>query len=87
MPRHDIRELNRRAVQASVEVVSQVDPGDLGRPTPCSQWSLGELLAHMTIQHRGFAAPAPGAALTPAGCSGRTTRTSDSPRIPRCVRN
>jgi uncharacterized protein (TIGR03086 family) len=60
MPRHDIRELNRRAVQASVEVVSQVDPGDLGRPTPCSQWSLGELLAHMTVQHRGFAAAAAG---------------------------
>ena len=60
MPRHDIRELNRRAVQASVEVVSQIDPGDLGRPTPCSGWTLGELLAHMTVQHRGFAAAAAG---------------------------
>ena len=60
MPRHDIRELNRRAVQASVEVVSQVTAEDLGRPTPCSQWSLGELLAHMTVQHRGFAAAAAG---------------------------
>jgi uncharacterized protein (TIGR03086 family) len=60
MPRHDIRELNRRAVQASVEVVSRVTAEDLGRPTPCSQWSLGELLAHMTVQHRGFAAAAAG---------------------------
>ncbi len=66
MPRHDIRELNRRAVQASVEVVSQVNHGDLGRPTPCSQWSLGELLAHMTVQHRGFAAAAAGRGADPA---------------------
>jgi uncharacterized protein (TIGR03086 family) len=60
MPGHDIRELDRRAVQASVEVVSRVTAGDLGRPTPCSQWSLGELLAHMTAQHHGFAAAAAG---------------------------
>ena len=60
MPGHDIRELNRRAVQASVEVVSRVTADDLGRPTPCSAWTLGELLAHMTVQHRGFAAAAAG---------------------------
>jgi uncharacterized protein (TIGR03086 family) len=60
MPRRDIRELNRRAVQASVEVVSRATAEDLGRPTPCSPWSLGELLAHMTAQHRGFAAAAAG---------------------------
>jgi uncharacterized protein (TIGR03086 family) len=65
MPRHDIRELNRRAVQASVEVVARVTAEDLGRPTPCSQWSLGELLAHMTVQHRGFAAAAAGRGADP----------------------
>jgi Mycothiol maleylpyruvate isomerase N-terminal domain len=52
MPRHDIRELNRRAVQACVEVVCRVTAEDLGRPTSCSQWSLGELLAHMTALTR-----------------------------------
>ena len=65
MPRHDIRELNSRAVKASVELVSRVTPDDLGRPTPCSQWSLGELLAHMTVQHRGFAAAAAGRGADP----------------------
>lgn len=65
MPRHDIRELNRRAVQASVEVVSRVTADDLGRPTPCSQWLLGELLEHMTVQHRGFAAAAAGRGADP----------------------
>ena len=65
MLRHDIRELNSRAVKASVELVSQVTPDDLGRPTPCSQWTLGELLAHMTVQHRGFAAAAAGRGADP----------------------
>jgi uncharacterized protein (TIGR03086 family) len=41
-------------------LVSRVTVEDLGRPTPCSQWSLRELLAHMTVQHRGFAAAAGG---------------------------
>ena len=56
----DIRELDRRAVLASVEVVSRVTPEDLGRATPCSEWTLADLLAHMTVQHYGFAAAAAG---------------------------
>lgn len=28
---------------------------DLNRPTPCVDWSLADLLAHMIGQHRGFA--------------------------------
>jgi uncharacterized protein (TIGR03086 family) len=59
-PDPDIRELDRRAVQLSVEVVAQASPEDLGRPTPCSAWTLGDLLAHMTAQHHGFAAAAQG---------------------------
>jgi uncharacterized protein (TIGR03086 family) len=66
VPRDDIRKLNRRAVQASVEVVARVTAEDLDRPTPCSAWSLGELLAHMTVQHRGFAAAAAGRGADPA---------------------
>src|SRR5262249_48682063 len=46
--------------RASVEVVSQVSPADLARPTPCAGWTLGDLLAHMTVQHDGFAAAAAG---------------------------
>ncbi len=41
-------------------VVARVKPSDLRRPTPCSAWSLADLLAHMTVQHTGFAAAARG---------------------------
>ena len=30
------------------------------RPTPCGEWTLGDLLTHMSVQHRGFAAAAEG---------------------------
>ena len=33
---------------------------DLDRPTPCEGWNLADLLGHMTVQHRGFAAAARG---------------------------
>jgi uncharacterized protein (TIGR03086 family) len=56
----DIGELDRRAVQGSVAVVSRVTTSDLGRATPCAGWTLDELLAHMTVQHDGFAAAAAG---------------------------
>jgi uncharacterized protein (TIGR03086 family) len=52
--------LDARAVRASVEVVSQASVADLARPTPCADWRLAELLAHMTAQHNGFAAAAAG---------------------------
>ena len=62
----DIRELDARAVRASVTVVTAATPDDLGRPTPCAEWTLGDLLAHLTVQHRGFAAAARGAGADPA---------------------
>ena len=52
--------LDARAVRASVQVVSQATTADLARPTPCADWTLAELLAHMTAQHYGFAAAAAG---------------------------
>lgn len=60
MPDKDIRELDRRAVERSVEIVSRVQRADLSRPTPCDAWTVSELLAHMTAQHHGFAAAAEG---------------------------
>jgi uncharacterized protein (TIGR03086 family) len=57
---NDLREVHRRAVSASVDVVASVTIGDLERPTPCSDWNLADLLAHMTVQHNGFAAVARG---------------------------
>ena len=60
MAAQDLVRLDARAVQASVEVAALVGLADLGRPTPCGDWTLAELLAHMTAQHNGFAAAAAG---------------------------
>jgi uncharacterized protein (TIGR03086 family) len=62
----DVRPLHRTAVLASVDVVGAVTANDLSRPTPCAGWSLADLLAHMTVQHHGFAAAARGAGAEPA---------------------
>ncbi|MBV8929578.1 MAG: TIGR03086 family protein [Mycobacteriaceae bacterium] len=56
----DLRPLHKTAVLASVDVVRRVTPDDLHRPTPCQGWHLADLLAHMTVQHHGFAAAARG---------------------------
>ena len=56
----DVVEMDARAVRASVDVVSLIKPDDLRRPTPCAEWTLAELLAHMAAQHHGFAAAAAG---------------------------
>ena len=47
-------------MRASVDLVAQLTPADLTRPTPCTGWTLHGLLAHMTTQHYGFAAAAAG---------------------------
>jgi uncharacterized protein (TIGR03086 family) len=62
----DLRPLHRIAVLASVDVVSTVTIEDLSRVTPCADWSLADLLTHMTAQHRGFAAAARGHGADPA---------------------
>jgi uncharacterized protein (TIGR03086 family) len=56
----DVRSFHRTAVLASVDVVNDVTPAHLDRQTPCEGWNLSQLLAHMTVQHRGFAAAARG---------------------------
>lgn len=48
------------ATRGSVEIVGRIAPSDLSLPTPCAAWDLRALLAHMTVQHRGFAAAAAG---------------------------
>jgi uncharacterized protein (TIGR03086 family) len=62
----DIHSKHRIAVLASVDVVNTVTPKDLHRATPCDGWDLSQLLAHMTVQHRGFAAAARGDGADPA---------------------
>ncbi|MEU8233511.1 TIGR03086 family metal-binding protein [Actinoplanes sp. NPDC048967] len=56
----DLLATHARAVRATVPIVARVRPPDLSLPTPCAEWDLGHLLAHMTAQHRGFAAAAAG---------------------------
>ncbi|KUI35979.1 hypothetical protein AU197_19330 [Mycobacterium sp. IS-1590] len=58
---NDPRPFHRTAINATVDVVSRVTADDLARPTPCQGWDLFELLTHMTVQHKGFAAAARGA--------------------------
>src|SRR5256885_5714038 len=61
-----IRKLDARAVRASVRVVSGVTAADLARPTPCTEWTLADLIAHMTDQQYEFAAAAAGNGSDPA---------------------
>lgn len=63
---NDVLLSHRLAVTTSTEAVSKVGADDLGRPTPCSEWTLADLLAHMTAQHHGFAAAAQGRGADPA---------------------
>jgi uncharacterized protein (TIGR03086 family) len=60
MDEPDFLKLDRRAVEETVRVVSHATSDSLARPTPCTEWNLSDLLAHMTAQHRGFAAAARG---------------------------
>jgi uncharacterized protein (TIGR03086 family) len=62
----DLRPFHRAAVLASVDVVAAVSHDDLRRSTPCAGWNLLDLLAHMTVQHHGFAAAARGRGDGPA---------------------
>lgn len=57
----DLRAAHKTAVLASAKIVSTITVDDLRRPTPCAGWTLADLLTHMTVQHRGFAAAARGA--------------------------
>jgi uncharacterized protein (TIGR03086 family) len=56
----DLIELDAIAVRVSADLVAQLTPADLTRPTPCAGWTLYGLLAHMATQHYGFAAAAAG---------------------------
>ncbi|MEB3071459.1 TIGR03086 family metal-binding protein [[Mycobacterium] vasticus] len=58
---NDLRPIHRIVLAATVDVVAAVAGEDLSLPTPCAGWDLAALLAHMTVQHRGFAAAARGA--------------------------
>jgi uncharacterized protein (TIGR03086 family) len=56
----DLVDAHRRALQTSAAIVGSVQVVDLDRPTPCGDWDLRRLLAHMIGQNYGFAEAAEG---------------------------
>lgn len=62
----DFRALDRRAVEGSATVARQLTPDQFGARTPCGHWTVLDLLEHMAVQHRGFAAAARGTGADPS---------------------
>jgi uncharacterized protein (TIGR03086 family) len=60
MTDRSVVDLDRAAVLATVELLRPATTEDWSRPTPCGDWDLAELVAHMTVQHNGFAAATSG---------------------------
>ncbi|MBP2182141.1 TIGR03086 family metal-binding protein [Amycolatopsis magusensis] len=60
MPINELRIFDALATRVSLELLADLKPADLAKPTPCEAWTLHGLLAHMTTQHLGFAAAAAG---------------------------
>ncbi|TDV56501.1 TIGR03086 family metal-binding protein [Actinophytocola oryzae] len=57
----DVRELDRRALALTGEVVAAVTAADLDRPTPCAEWSIRAVSEHLVSENRGYAASSMGA--------------------------
>ena len=51
----DLRLAHRAALATAGEFIARVQEKDFDRPTPCAEWDLGALLAHMIGQNDGFA--------------------------------
>jgi uncharacterized protein (TIGR03086 family) len=64
-PLHDHRALDWLALAATSRVVAKVQHHQLDLPTPCTVWTLQDLLRHMVGNNIGFARAASGAAADP----------------------
>jgi uncharacterized protein (TIGR03086 family) len=53
-------DLHRLAMRHSVAVVQRIGDDQWALPTPCARWNLRQLVEHMTLENRGFAAAAAG---------------------------
>lgn len=72
----DTAPAHRAAVWKSIDIVNAVRVHHLDLPTPCAGWNLLDLLAHMTVQHRGFAAAASGYGADPEMWRPETVRAA-----------
>lgn len=54
-------DLHRRTMRRSVQLVDLIADDQWELPTPCTRWTLRQLVEHMTRENRGFAAAAAGA--------------------------
>jgi len=55
-----LADAHARVLKTAVATVHKVRSAHLDLPTPCADWNLGQLLAHMIAQNDGFAAAALG---------------------------
>jgi uncharacterized protein (TIGR03086 family) len=67
----DIRDNDFRAVAWAERMVARVTDDRLDAPTPCAEWTLRELLVHMTGNNNGFADAAEGKPADPDVWIGR----------------
>lgn len=51
----DPRPLVHRAIEQATPLVAAVTPADLDRPTPCTDWAVRDLLAHLVAVERRIA--------------------------------
>jgi uncharacterized protein (TIGR03086 family) len=58
----DVRELVRRASSATGAVIARIGGQDWQRPTPCSEWTVRDIVEHLVANNRRNAAQARGQA-------------------------
>jgi uncharacterized protein (TIGR03086 family) len=68
----DVRAHDERAVRFAERVVARVTDDQLTAATPCTEWTLNELLVHMTGSNNGFADTAEGRPTNPEVWLGTT---------------
>jgi uncharacterized protein (TIGR03086 family) len=51
----DLIEVHNRALDQTQMLVDGVEPDQMTRPTPCGEWDVRELLAHMVVGNRSYA--------------------------------
>lgn len=67
----NVRDVDRRAMAVTAQLVAAVTPEHWDDPTPCDRWRVHDLLAHILGQYHGFALAASGQPTTVAAFAPR----------------